>query len=74
MGENNQPENNQPENNQPENNQQSQLLAKYPSVPTATAAGILHDVRVKFGGWPLRDLVPLRLDRNADAGLTKLAG
>jgi hypothetical protein len=49
------------------------LTRKYPSVPPATVAGIVHHIHTKFDGRPLRDFVPLLVERNANAELAKLA-
>ncbi|MBV8349167.1 MAG: hypothetical protein JOZ49_17060 [Mycolicibacterium sp.] len=63
-----------------ENSEQTQLshvvehlTRKYPSVPPATVAGIVHHIHTRFEGRPLRDFVPLLVERNANAELAKLA-
>ena len=50
----------------------SRLTQKYPMVPAPTVASIVHDIHAKFEGRPLREFVPLFVERNALAVLAKL--
>jgi hypothetical protein len=40
----------------------------------ATVADVVHKLRTKFDGRPVRDFVPLLVERNAQAELAKLGG
>jgi hypothetical protein len=44
------------------------------TVPPSTVAGVVHDMHSKFEGRPVRDLVPVLVERNANAELATLAG
>jgi hypothetical protein len=48
------------------------LTHKYPTVSPLTVADIVHKMHAKFDGRPVRDFVPLFVERNANAELTKL--
>jgi hypothetical protein len=48
------------------------LKNRYPAVSEATVASVVHDVHAKFDGRPLRDFVPLLVERNAVSELDRL--
>jgi len=48
------------------------LTHKHPTVPPLTVADVVHKVHARFHGRPLRDFVPLFVERNAQAELAKL--
>jgi len=50
------------------------LTDKHPMVSPATVADVVHKMHIKFDGRPVRDFVPLFVERNAHAELAKLAG
>jgi hypothetical protein len=41
------------------------LAAKFPAVGPDTIAGIVRDQHARFDGSPVRDFVPLFVERNA---------
>ena len=50
------------------------LTDQHPMVSPLTVADVVHKMHIKFGGRPVRDFVPLFVERNAHAELAKLAG
>ncbi len=50
------------------------LTHKYPTVPPLTITGIVYKIHAKFDGCPIRDFVPLFVERDAQAELAKLGG
>ena len=50
------------------------LTDKHPMVSPATVADVVHKMHIKFDGRPVRDFVPLFVERNAQAELAKLGG
>ena len=48
------------------------LKSRYPAVSEATVASVVHDSHAKFDGRPLRDFVPLFVERNARSELDRL--
>ena len=52
----------------------SRLAQKYPMVPATTISSIVRDMYAKFDGRPLREFIPLFVERNARVALTKLTG
>jgi hypothetical protein len=50
----------------------ARLAQKFPTVPAATVAAVVRDVHAKFDGRPLREFVPLFVERNARAALAEL--
>jgi hypothetical protein len=48
------------------------LTHKYPTVPPLAVADVVHKMHAKFDGRPIRDFVPLFVERNAQAELAKL--
>jgi hypothetical protein len=49
------------------------LMQKYPSVPADTLAAVVRDVHARFDGRPVREYVPLLVERFADDELGRLA-
>ena len=47
---------------------------KHPRVSPATVADVVHKMHIKFDGRPVRDFVPLFVERNAQTELAKLGG
>ena len=50
------------------------LTRKYPAVPPLAVVDIVDKMHAKFDGRPLRDFVPLFVERNAQAELAKIGG
>jgi hypothetical protein len=50
----------------------SRLAQQFPAVPAATIATIVNDTHARFDGRPLREFVPLLVERDARASLAKL--
>jgi len=48
------------------------LRNNYPHVPADTVATVVHHTHAKFDGRPVRDFVPLFVERGAKAELTRL--
>jgi hypothetical protein len=48
------------------------LRSVYPDVPADTVATVVHHTHAKFDGRPVRDFVPLFVERAAKAELTRL--
>jgi hypothetical protein len=48
------------------------LTSRYPAISKATVEGVVHDVYARFDGRPLRDYVPLLVERNAKSELEQL--
>ncbi|MCW2660133.1 MAG: hypothetical protein JWP83_1285 [Mycobacterium sp.] len=48
------------------------LTHKYSAVPPLTVADIVHKMHAKFDGRPVRDFVPLFVERNATSELAKV--
>jgi hypothetical protein len=51
----------------------SALTRAFPTVPPETIAEVIHDVHVKFDGAPLREFVPLFVERRARSALDQLS-
>ena len=49
------------------------LRNNYPHVPADTVATVVHHTHAKFDGRPVRDFVPLFVERGAKAELTRLS-
>jgi hypothetical protein len=49
------------------------LTHKHPTVSPLTVADVVQKVHAKFDGRPVRDFVPLFVERNANAELAKLS-
>lgn len=50
------------------------LAQKYPSVPSEKVADVVNDCYARFEGRPIRDYVPLFVERGARTQLTQLGG
>ncbi len=48
------------------------LRNNYPHVPPDTVATVVHHTHAKFDGRPVRDFVPLFVERGAKEELTRL--
>jgi hypothetical protein len=48
------------------------LRNNYPDVPADTVATVVHHNHAKFDGHPVRDFVPLFVERGAKEELTRL--
>ena len=51
----------------------ARLTSRYPAIPKETVESIVHDVYARFDGRPLRDYVPLLVERNAKSELERRA-
>jgi hypothetical protein len=50
----------------------NRLRSNYPTVSESTVATVVHDVHARYEGRPLRDFVPLFVERNAKSALDEL--
>jgi hypothetical protein len=50
------------------------LKQSYPCVPPDTVTTVVHQNHARFGGRPVRDFVPLFVERGARQELAKLGG
>lgn len=48
------------------------LASRYPTIEQATVYSVVRDIHAKFDGRPLRDFVPLFVERNAKYELERL--
>jgi hypothetical protein len=48
------------------------LVTVYPQVAPTQVARIVHEEYARFDGRPIRDFIPLFVERNTKAGLAKL--
>ena len=48
------------------------LTSRYPTISESTVATVVRDVHSRFEGRPLRDFVPLLVERNAKSELKRL--
>ena len=48
------------------------LTSRYPTISQSTVATVVRDVHSRFEGRPLRDFVPLLVERNAKSELERL--
>jgi hypothetical protein len=48
------------------------LTSRYPAISESTVATVVRDVHARFEGRPLRDFVPLLVERNARSELERL--
>jgi hypothetical protein len=49
-----------------------ELMRKYPAAPPDTVAAVVRGVHARFDGRPLRDYVPLLVERRARSELIKV--
>jgi hypothetical protein len=52
----------------------ARLSAVYPTVPPEEVSRLIRDEYARFGDRPLREYLPLFVERHAKAELAKLAG
>ena len=50
----------------------TRLTSSYPTISESTVATVVHDVHARYEGRPLRDFVPLFVERNARSELERL--
>lgn len=50
----------------------TRLTSRYPAISPATVASVVRDVHARFDGRPLRDFVPLLVERTAKRELDRL--
>jgi len=50
----------------------ARLSSRYPAISKETVESIVHDVHARFDGRPLRDYVPLLVERSARSELDQL--
>jgi len=48
------------------------LSLRYPTIAASAVASVVHDVYARFDGRPLRDYVPLLVERSARSELSRL--
>ena len=48
------------------------LTNRYPAMSQRTIESVVHDVHTRFDGRPLRDYIPLLVERNARSELDRL--
>jgi hypothetical protein len=48
------------------------LTSRYPTISQSTVASVVRDVHSRFEGRPLRDFIPLLVERNARSELERL--
>lgn len=48
------------------------LTSRYPTISESTVASVVRDVHSRFEGRPLRDYIPLLVERNARSELERL--
>ena len=48
------------------------LTSRYPAISQSTVERVVHDVHARFDGRPLRDYVPLLVERSARSELDQL--
>jgi hypothetical protein len=50
----------------------ARLTSRYPAISESTVAGVVRDVHSRFEGRPLRDYIPLLVERTAKSELERL--
>ena len=48
------------------------LTSRYPTIEADTVSSVVRDVHARYNGRPLRDYVPLFVERNATTELKRL--
>jgi hypothetical protein len=48
------------------------LTHRYPAIPQATVASVVLETHARFDGRPVRDFIPLLVQRNAKSQLERL--
>jgi len=51
----------------------ARLTSRYPSIAESTVSSVVRDVHARFDGRPLRDFVPLFVERHAQSELERLS-
>lgn len=51
----------------------ARLSARYPEVPAATVSEVVQDQHNRFRGAPIREFIPLFVERQAHTALTELS-
>jgi hypothetical protein len=51
----------------------ARLTSRYPTISEATVSTVVRDVHARYDGRPLRDFVPLFVERHAKSELERLA-
>jgi hypothetical protein len=49
------------------------LTSRYPAISATTVSTVVHDIHARYEGRPLRDYVPLFVERNAKSELDRPA-
>ena len=50
----------------------ARLTSRYPAISESTVTGVVRDVHFRFEGRPLRDYIPLLVERTAKSELERL--
>jgi hypothetical protein len=50
----------------------ARLASRYPTVAASTVSNLVHDIHSRYDDRPVRDFVPLLVERNAKAELSRL--
>jgi hypothetical protein len=50
----------------------ARLTDRYPALPASTVADVVKEIHSRFDGRPLRDYVPLFVERHATSALKQL--
>ena len=48
------------------------LTSRYPTVAASTVSRVVHDIHSRYDDRPVRDFVPLLVERNAKTELNRL--
>jgi hypothetical protein len=48
------------------------LTTRYPTIAATTVSTVVHDIYSRYNGRPLRDYIPLFVERNARTELDRL--
>jgi hypothetical protein len=51
----------------------ARLTSRYPSISESTVTDVVRDVHSRYDGRPLRDFVPLFVERHANTELARLS-
>ena len=49
------------------------LAGRYPTLPPDAINDVVHDLHARFDGAPIREFVPLFVERRAHSALTELS-
>jgi hypothetical protein len=50
----------------------ARLTSRYPAVAASTVSRMVHDIHSRYDGRPVRDFVPLLVERSAKTELSRL--